>query len=190
MPFKTIERKFQPQYLTLLDKARKEITDGALQSRIDQLYRFAIIKYSDDKAQKILAINSFAGDLSLQTRASLYPLLESQIKISKTKPEIANLARIIKPNITIKKQNGQATTNHWFSDSDIELTTAEAYELLVKEKLAPALITREQRDQAIMAHHNHPNINPIMLHQLDSEAARDSAYRQLSDSRYRPCHDK
>ena len=68
-----IERDAEPSHLTALRGAIDNEPDATLKARKERLERLLTIQFSEDDAERIDAIQGFAGDLSVDVRAALNP---------------------------------------------------------------------------------------------------------------------
>ena len=105
---------------------------------MEKAYTFGVIAHGTDTHEIVGAIYSLEGDLSLEARASLNPLLNSRIYVAETLPKGANIARIILPELSVKLADGTAGRKRVILRGRApELTLHDAYELLVEEELVP-----------------------------------------------------
>ena len=134
-------------------------TNTDILARKMRLERLMTMAYDDDPARRVGAIFDMSGDLGVDFRATLNPILTTTRVISETPPK-ANIA-------------GELTVG-----SDV-LPRAQAYALLVSAGNAPALTTADARDAALEANIIGARIADIPVAQLSTEAARDRAYDRL-----------
>jgi len=128
----------------------------ARKQRLEQLMSMA---YDTDVANRVAAIENMSGDLGVDFRATLNPILTTKRVVSQTRPD-ANIAQELD------------------AGSDV-LPRMQAYALLVEAGDAPALITADARDAALEANIETGRIADIPVAQLSTEAARDRAYDAL-----------
>lgn len=147
----------------LLEPLRASIpgeTDAALAVQKDRLLRLLTMAYGADTETRVAAINSFGGDLGLDLRGALNPLLTTtRVALDGDLPVTANLARDLKPGR--------------------DLSVAEAYDTLVAANLAPARLTVEDSRAALAANLQDGMVGGVPLADLSSQAARDRAYTAL-----------
>ena len=134
-------------------------TNTDILARKMRLERLMTMAYDDDPARRVGAIFDMSGDLGVDFRATLNPILTTTRVISETPPK-ANIA-------------GELTVG-----SDV-LPRAQAYALLVSAGNAPALTTADARDAALEANIIGARIADIPVAQLSTEAAHDRAYDRL-----------
>ncbi|MDV7144520.1 urea ABC transporter permease subunit UrtB [Tropicimonas sp. TH_r6] len=156
-----IQRDPAPEHLTALQGAIENEPDPEIRARKERLIRLLTIPYSADEPARIAAIESFKGDLGVDARGALNPLLATTRKAAESLPEGVNIARALKPG------------------SD-ELSEAEAYDLLVSSDLAPARISAEDKRAALQANIVEGRVGGVSLAQLDTEETREEAYRALA----------
>jgi urea transport system permease protein len=147
----------------LLEPLRASIpgeTDAALAVQKDRLLRLLTMAYGADTETRVAAINSFGGDLGLDLRGALNPLLTTTRQaLAGDLPATANLARDLVPGR--------------------DLSVADAYETLVAANLAPARLTVEDSRAALAANLQDGRVGGVPLADLSSQAARDRAYTAL-----------
>ena len=177
----TLLRDIQPSHLAPLKAAIAKETVPRLKEQMEKAYVFGMLAHSTDDTEVEDAIRGLAGDLSLDVRAALTPMLASTVSVATTLPEGANLARVIIPGSTIRRSDGSAGRLSQFSGQDAELSVAAAYEMMVTAGLAPAFVTKAMRDQALVAAAVDGKVGSYPISKLDNDAARDAAYRQLVD---------
>ena len=159
-----IARSGGPEELATLRAAPRE-PDTEIALRRDRLERLLSVRFDPDPAVRIAAIESFAGDISLDVRAVLNPLLVTDRRIfpAGAVPAGLNIAARLRPG-------------------DDGFSADTAYALLVAEGMAPALIDAAARDAALAAAVADGMVAGIPVATLDSRAARDAAYAALAAS--------
>lgn len=126
-----------------------------------RLERLMTMAYDDDPAARVSAINEMAGDLSVDFRATLNPILTTKVELSNVGVDTgANIARALLPA----------------SDA---LSREDAYARLIDAGFAPAIITANARNDAIKANITDARVAGIPIAQLSTEAKRDAAYDAL-----------
>jgi len=159
-----IERDPAPAHLTALRAAIGREDDPFVEAALQRAERRLTIQFDEDEKARIAAIESFAGDLDVETRATLNPLLTTRLTVrEKATPTDANVARTLVPG-----EDG--------------LSYADAYAMLVDEDLAPKTINAAARDQALIAAISDGEVAGVPVASLDSRAARDAAYARLADA--------
>nr|WP_245759541.1 urea ABC transporter permease subunit UrtB [Poseidonocella sedimentorum] len=155
-----ISRDPEASHLAALSRAIDNEPDAAIKARKERQHRLLQIRFAEDTATRIDAIESFAGDLGVDVRAALNPLVVTRRAVAETLPEDPDIAATLTP--------GSA-----------QLTRFEAYDMLVKEGLAPPLIDPAAQKAALEANIDGGAVAGIPLEELDSSAARDRAYAVL-----------
>ncbi|TDK48723.1 urea ABC transporter permease subunit UrtB [Antarcticimicrobium luteum] len=158
-----IERDPEASHLAALRKAAGAEDDAALRTRKARLERLLTIRFDEDDAARIAAIESFAGDPAVDVRATLNPLIATRIEFAAEAPQGDDIARTLKPG-------GGA------------LPRADAYALLVAAGVAPPAITRADKRDALVAQLRDGTVGGYRVAQLDTEAARDAAYARLAEA--------
>jgi urea transport system permease protein len=136
-------------------------TDPGVLSRKTRLERLMSMAYDTDSAMRVAAINEMSGDLGVDFRATLNPILTTKTTILAVgQTTDANVARVLLP--------GSAA-----------LSRQAAYALLVAADLAPAELTQDARDAALEANIEAGRVGGIPVAQLGTQAKRDAAYDAL-----------
>jgi len=178
----SLERDPKPEHLGALRLALEKEDNPSLKIKLARLERLLSTQFEKDETLRIAAIKSFDGDLSLDVRARLNPLLDTSVGFAKELPEDKNIARTIIPEKTGIDADGSATTLSflsWFSNETPELTREAAYELLVKSDLAPANISKDERKEILIANIVDGKVGSYAVEELNTDEARDAAYRDL-----------
>ena len=183
---KTIYRDIYPSHLKLLKQAIAAETEAELKEGMEKAYTFGIIAYGSDPHEIIGAIYSLKGDLSLEARAALNPLLNSRIYVAEILPKTANIARVILPGMSVKLADGTAGKRVMVTGRAPELTLGDAYELLVEKKLVPISVSADRRNQALVAHAKNGHIGDWTVASLNTEQARNNAYDYLVQTQNLP----
>ena len=157
-----IERGAEESHLAALRASVPSETDETIRTRKERLERLLTIRFGETNEERIAAIQSFGGDLSVDVRAALNPLLTVRIEAAETLPEAADIGRVLTP--------GSET-----------FPSEEAYELLVRADLAKPRISREEQREALISNIADGQVAGIQVATLDSQAARDMAYAALAE---------
>lgn len=138
-------------------------SDPDLLARKIRIERLMTMAYDAEADARVTAIQAMAGDLGVDFRATLNPILATRIQVlgAGESPD-GNIARDVTPG-------------------GDELTRAQAYALLVEAGKAQVELTEDARDAALEAHITDGLVAGIRVTQLDSESARDAAYKTLAD---------
>ncbi|SLN40394.1 hypothetical protein PSA7680_02011 [Pseudoruegeria aquimaris] len=147
-----IERDPEASHLAALRGAIDGETDPAIKAHKQTLERLLTIRFGASEAERVAAIESFAGDLSVGARAALNPILATR-RIASATPVEGNIAATLTP--------GSAA-----------LPEAEAYALLVSEGLAPAAPTREEIRAALAENITEGRVAGVPVARLDTDEAR------------------
>jgi len=159
-----IARDAEAAHLTALRGAIAAEPDLALKARKERLERLLTISFDPDAEARIAAIGGFAGDLGVDARAALNPLVETtRAAAAEAPPETENVARILKPGSQ-------------------ELPEEEAYALLVQAGLAAPRISPSDKRSALEAHIENGAVGGVPVAELNTDAARDRAYAALSEA--------
>ncbi len=156
----TLERNSDASQLAPLRASIRTETDPDLKSRKERLEGLLTISFGQTSQERIEAISRFEGDVAIDVRAALNPLLTTSLEVAKSLPLNKNVARRVYVNAPLP--------------FDV------AYSMLVSAGFAPATVEREQRDKALIAHIKDAHVAGIALSSLNTEAARDDAYYKLS----------
>ncbi|WP_417796471.1 urea ABC transporter permease subunit UrtB [Terasakiella pusilla] len=156
----TLERNSDASQLAPLRASIRTETDPNLKSRKERLEGLLTISFGQTSEERIEAISRFEGDVAIDVRAALNPLLTTSLEVAKSLPLNKNVARRVYVNAPLP--------------FDV------AYSMLVSAGFAPATVEREQRDKALIAHIKDAHVAGIALSNLNTEAARDDAYYKLS----------
>ncbi|MDO9637713.1 MAG: urea ABC transporter permease subunit UrtB [Pseudotabrizicola sp.] len=159
----TIARDPAPELLDPLRASIEAETDPALRAQKDRLNRLLTLRFDPDSATRIAAIDSFSGDLGLDLRGALNPLLATTRRAAPVGTAIAgNIARELDPGS--------------------DLTETEAYDLLVAANLAPARLTTAELKASLAANIEGGTVAGIPLAELNTQAARNRAYTALEEA--------
>jgi urea transport system permease protein len=155
-----IESAPDDSHLPILRDLVATETDANVLAVAEVLLPRLVIAFARDDADRVAAIESLAGNVSIAARAALNPLLVTTTQVASVLPEGANIARVLDP--------GSAA-----------LPRQAAYEMLVDAALAPPLIPRTQIRDTLAANVMDGRVGGLPVAQLNTEAARDRAYATL-----------
>ena len=155
----TLERKATAKQLGPLRASIENEPDAILKARKERLEGLLTISYGQTSEERIAAIQRFSGDVGIDVRAVLNPLLKTYVGVGTKPPEDENFAR----RIYIGK----------------EIDADSAYDVLVEKGMATAAVDNETRDAALVANATDGQVEGIALSSLDTENARVEAYRAL-----------
>ncbi len=132
-----------------------------IKARKVRLERLMTMAYDENITARVAAIDEMAGDLGVDFRATLNPILTTTAVFSEAdETPDANIARELIPG-------------------DEALSRVAAYDRLVAAELAPTLITKDMRDAALEANIDGGRVGSWPVAQLSTEGARDEAYDAL-----------
>ncbi|WP_298257269.1 urea ABC transporter permease subunit UrtB [uncultured Litoreibacter sp.] len=142
--------------------------DADILARKTRLNQLMTMSFDTDTTARVEAINAMAGDLSVDFRGTLNPLLATKMVITDadTTPE-GNIASKLRPGTEA-------------------LAPLAAYEALVANGLAPALTTNDARDALLEANISNARIAGVPVAQLATEAKRNEVYDLLVDNGVAP----
>ena len=158
-----IERDPDAAQLAPLRVAFAEEQLPGIRDRMARLDRLLTARFSEVTDERVAAIEALSSDLSVEARAALNTILSTWRVALTDLPQDANIARSL------------------FAGTP-ELGADEAYDLLVAAGLAPSPITREARDEALIAHAVNGTVAGVTLASLATEDARDAAYAALAEA--------
>ncbi len=157
-----IARNPEAGQLGPLTRAAEAETDPVLAARGARLVTFLTIAFADETADRVAAIQSLSGDLSLDARAALNPLLTTRLVLAEGEdPPPGNIAAEVRPG---------SETLGWEA----------AYEMLVQAGRAPAQVSDADRNAALVANLADGRVAGVAVASLNTEAARDAAYAALA----------
>lgn len=154
----SIARDGTAAHLAALRSAAPE-ADPVLAARRDRIERLLTIRFDTDPAARVAAIQLMAGDVWLDFRAALNPLLATRRLAAAEEPQ-ANIARELRPG-----------SDDFPREAAVALLTAEG---LIQPRLTPA----DQR-AALAAHVAQGRVGGVPVAELSDPQARDRAYEAL-----------
>jgi len=155
-----IERDAEASHLPALRASIEGEPDAAIRARKERLERLLTIRFDADEAARIAAIESFEGDLGLDLRAVLNPLVATRLDVAERAPDGPDVARLLEPG-----RDG------------FEMEAAYAH--LVDADLAPPLLSRAARRAVLEEHIEEGAVAGFEVASLDSEAMRAMAHAAL-----------
>jgi urea transport system permease protein len=160
----SIQRDPEPALLAPLRASIANETDAELKAQKQRLERLLTIGYDQDITARVAAIEEMSGDLGVDVRATLNPLVATTLSVAAGDiPDGLNVAARLKPG----------------TDS---FSKAEAYDLLVTNDLAPARITPSDMRASLAANIDGGRVAGVPVAQLDNDAARSTAYAALAQA--------
>ena len=155
----TLERNADPSQLKPLRGSIASETDPALKARKQRLERLLTISFGDTTLERLEAIEHFKADVGIDLRAALNPLLVTSRMVAAELPKDKNIARELRIGTDISKLEG--------------------HKKLAKAGMAPEPLPRAARDAAIISNSVDGKVGGVALTDLNTEATREQAYREL-----------
>jgi urea transport system permease protein len=163
-----IERDPEASLLAPLRASIADEPDQALKDKKVRLERLLTIGFDTDEAARIAAITEMSGDLGVDVRATLNPLVSTHVKIFDTViPPEENIAKVLRVG------------------SDV-LSKQAAYTLLVEAGLAQAPVSKQAIRSALSENIENGKVGGVPLALLDNDDARLKAYDALVDAGIAP----
>lgn len=160
----SIERDPEASLLAPLRASIEGEPNAELKAQKQRLERLLTIGYDTNEAARLTAISDMSGDLGVDVRATLNPLLTTTREVALgAVPNGVNVAQVLQP--------GQ---------DDFDVITA--YNLLVDKGLAPALHTADNVRLALGEHIDGGSVGGVPVAQLNTEPARLKAYAALAEA--------
>ncbi|MEM7753231.1 MAG: urea ABC transporter permease subunit UrtB [Pseudomonadota bacterium] len=156
-----IARDAEDAHLAALRDVKDAESDPEIAASMARLERLLTIQFGEDEVERIAAIEHFAGDLGVDVRAALNPLVATRVEAAEVAPEGEDIARILAPGTEA-------------------LARDAAYEVLVRAELAKPRISRDDKRAALIANIDAGTVAGVQVASLDSEDARDLAYAALA----------
>lgn len=181
----SLERDPKPEHLIPLRKAIEHEADADVRTKMMRLERLLTMQHGLTTEARVEAIRSFSGDLGIDVRGRLNPLLNTTVHVSATAPDSDHLARIIRPGVSRVKDDGSARSNHfvdWFRGVPPEMSVDAAYAMLAAEGLAPAPVGTDEIKAALVANIRDGKVGGIDVAALNLPENRAKAYAQLAQA--------
>ena len=159
-----ISRNAEASHLAPLRGSIDGETDPDLKAQKERLERLLTIRFDPDSAARVTAIQGFAGDLGVDVRAALNPILTTKTEVfAGAVPANRNVQTLLRPGRD-------------------ELPRMTAYRMLVDAKLAPANMTDDALLDAMRANLVDGKVGGIPVDQLSDPATRLRAYQALANA--------
>ena len=157
----TIQRSAEASHLAPLRASIEGEEDQGILAAKERLERLLTISFDQDEAARLAAIGEISGDIALDVRATLNPLLQTRRKVVEGEvPEAENLARELRPG----------------SEA---LSREDAYAMLVDAGLAPPRVSRSALLAALGENIEGGSVGGVPIAQLSTDGARERAYAAL-----------
>ena len=157
-----LSRSLEPDQIAPLERSIPGESDPALKARKEQLLAYLQARYGATTEARVAALDSLAGDLSVETRAVLNQVLDTEFRIAETPPEGPRVARVLTPGEDISRE--------------------EAHAALVEAGRAAAGPTPGEVKAALEANIAGGRVGGVPVAQLSREAARARAYAALAEA--------
>ncbi|WP_171126268.1 urea ABC transporter permease subunit UrtB [Ruegeria sp. HKCCA4707] len=159
----SIQRDPEGALLAPLRASIEDEPDEALKAQKQRLERLLTIGYDEDNAARVAAIEDMSGDLGVDVRAALNPLVVTRLQTAAELPSDENIATVLEPG------------------SDV-LSRDAAYDLLVASDLAAPRISPDDIRSALAAHIDGGRVGDVPVAQLNTDATRAQAYAALAET--------
>ena len=157
-----IARDAEAAHLAPLRAAIDGEEDPALKAQKIRQERLLTIRFDEDEAARVAAIDGFSGDLGVDIRATLNPLLATtRHVVAGEVPDTINLAAVLTPGTDALSQQ-------------------DAYAMLVAADLAPARIAPNEIRVALAENIDGGAVGGVPIARLNTDAARAEAYSALA----------
>jgi len=158
----SLERNPNADALAPLRRAIEGEPDPVLKAKKQRLEQMLTIAFDDDDAARVAAIERTAGDLGVDVRATLNPIVATDLRVFEGAPQAnLNVARELQP---------------------AEIGVDAAYDLLVAAGKAPVLITPSDIKSTLSENIVDGRVGSVLVGTLTTDAARREAYQQLVDT--------
>ena len=155
-----IERAMDAAQLEPLVASIADEPDVALKARKERLSVMLTAQHGASTDVRVGAIGALSEDISIESRAVLNTILQTELAFEQTVPDDANVARELIP--------GE------------DITLDEAYGLLVAAELADAPLTSGEIKEALISNILDGQVAGVAVAELDNEARRVEVYSMLA----------
>lgn len=160
----SLARDPKPSHLDPLRQVLVKEEDEDLKAKMVRLERLLTMRHDRDVAARVAAIEGFSGDLGLDVRARLNPMLETRLVVSKVAREKEEFARRLTPG----EEDG--------------FSISQAYSMLVAKGWVPQDIEPADKNKSLVANIENGKVGGFEVSGLDSQEARDAAYLALTEA--------
>ncbi len=157
-----ISRDAEETHLSALRDVMGDESDPEISAQMARLERLLTIEFGETEDERIAAIQHFEGDLGVDVRAALNPLVSVRVEAAEAAPEGEDVVRVLSPGSE-------------------DLSREDAYDILVRAELAKPRISRDDKRAALIANISDGEVAGIQVASLNSEDARDLAYAALAE---------
>jgi urea transport system permease protein len=160
-----IARDAEESHLGALRASLDGEEDANILAAKQRLERILAITFEDSEALRIAAIESFAGDIGLDVRAALNPLISTRAEVTAAPepPATRNVARVLEPGSE-------------------DLSREAAYAQLIEARLAPAIVSQDDIRAALIENIVDGEVAGVPVETLDTQEARLAAYLTLAEA--------
>ncbi len=155
-----IARRPDAEHLAPLQASIEGEENRAIRARKERLVKLLSIAFAETTEQRVEAINAVSGDLNLEVRAALNPLLATTRKVTDVIPAGENVAKVMR--------------------LDEDITRDAAYAALVEAGFATKRMTPAAIKDVLAANIVDGQVGGVPVSDLGSPEARDRAYRALA----------
>ncbi|MFK7792284.1 MAG: urea ABC transporter permease subunit UrtB [Devosiaceae bacterium] len=158
-----IARDVEASHLAALRGSLAGEDDPDILAAKQRLERILAIAFEDSDALRVAAIESFSGDIGLDVRAALNPLVSTRTEVTAAPepPATRNVARVLEPG------------------SDY-LSREDAYAQLVAARLAPAIVSPDDIRAVLIENIAGSEVAGVAVETLDNDETRLNAYLTLA----------
>ena len=157
-----ISRDAEETHLSALRDVMGDESDPEISAQMARLERLLTVEFGETEDERIAAIQHFEGDLGVDVRAALNPLVSVRVEAAEAAPEGEDVVRVLSPGSE-------------------DLSREDAYDILVRAELAKPRISRDDKRAALIANISDGEVAGIQVASLNSEDARDLAYAALAE---------
>ncbi len=154
-----IERDAEASHLAALRGSVEGEEIPELKAKKQRLERLLTIRFAEDDPERIEAIQGFSGDLGVDLRAALNPLVTVKRAVAETAPDDARVLEV-----------------------GTDLSVDEAYALLVAEELAPAPVSTDAIRDTLISNIAGGMVAGVQVAALITDDARLAAYEVLANN--------
>src|SRR6056297_457803 len=155
-----IARGLDPSQIGPLAASIEGEPNAALKRRKERLYNYLMARYGETPEARIIAIEALSTDLSVDGRAVLSQILDTETEVAKDIPADANVARILEPGTDLPRE--------------------EAYALIAEVAGPPALLDPSSIRPTLAANVQDGRVGGLSVNNLASPEARLQAYDALA----------
>ncbi len=152
-----ISRDSNASHLSALRGAIDSEPDDDIRAQKQRLERLLTIQFATADSERISAIRGFSGDMSLDVRGVLTPLVQVKLGAATQLPEADDITEVLIPG-------------------DQALSRPEAYQILVNSQLAPAIVDTKAQKDILAEHIEDGAVGGVPIEELGTLEGRATAY--------------